>query len=147
MAFNLSSPAFTEGGPIPKDYTCDGADRTLPVAWSGIPDGTAELALIMDDPDARGFVHWVVVGLPPTATGLDGTSLPAGAREGRTGFGRAGYGGPCPPSGTHHYAITLYALSAPLSVPQTPTADQVRQAANGQTLAKATLNGTYTRSR
>jgi len=85
MAFNLSSPAFAEGGPIPKDYTCDGADQTLPVAWSGVPEGTAELALIMDDPDARGFVHWVVVGIPPTAMGIEGDgTLPAGARLGTT---------------------------------------------------------------
>ena len=117
MAFTGLSTAFSQGEAIPKQYTCDGADQALPVAWSGIPAGTAELALVMDDPDARGFVHWLVVGIPPTAAGLDGAALPAGAREGKNGFGRAGYGGPCPPSGTHHYVITLYALSAPLSLP------------------------------
>jgi Raf kinase inhibitor-like YbhB/YbcL family protein len=146
MAFSLSSPAFSEGGAIPKDYTCDGADRTLPVIWSGVPEGTAELALIMDDPDARGFVHWVVVGIPPAATGIesDGT-LPSGARLGITGFRQAAYGGPCPPSGTHHYQLTLYALSSPLSLGPTPSADEVRQAASSRTLATATLIGTYRR--
>lgn len=147
MAFTVSSSAFSEGGAIPKQYTCDGADLTLPVAWSGVPAGTAELALVLDDPDARGFVHWVVVGIPPTASGLDGGSLPAGARDGRTGFGRAGYGGPCPPSGTHHYVLTLYALSAPLSLPATPTASELQQAAASQTIATATLTGTYQRAR
>src|SRR5262249_18956339 len=67
MAFTLSSSAFSEGGAIPRQYTCDGADQTLPLSWSSVPAGTAELALVMDDPDARGFVHWVVVGIPPTA--------------------------------------------------------------------------------
>jgi Raf kinase inhibitor-like YbhB/YbcL family protein len=146
MAFNLSSPAFTEGGPIPKDYTCDGAGQTLPVAWSGVPEGTAELALIMDDPDARGFVHWVVVGIPPTAMGIEGDgTLPAGARLGMTGFRKAAYGGPCPPSGSHRYQLTLYALSSPLSLGPTPTADEVRQASSSHTLATATLNGSYRR--
>ena len=146
MAFSLSSPAFSEGGPIPKDYTCDGADRTLPVAWSGVPEGTAELALIMDDPDARGFVHWVVVGIPPSAIGIDGSdALPPGARLGTTGFRKAAYGGPCPPSGTHRYELTLYALSSPLSLGPTPTADEVRQAASSRTVATATLTGTYRR--
>ena len=146
MTFSISSPAFSAGGAIPREYTCDGADQTLPVAWSGVPAGTAELALVMDDPDAHGFVHWVVVGIPPSATGL-GVDLPAGATEGKTGFGRAGYGGPCPPSGTHHYVLTLYALSAPLTLPPTPTADQLRQAAAGQTIEAATLTGTYERAR
>jgi len=146
MAFSLSSPAFAEGGPIPKDYTCDGADQTLPVSWSGAPEGTAELALIMDDPDARGFVHWVVVGIPPTAAAIEGDgTLPPGAHLGMTGFRKAVYGGPCPPSGTHHYRLTLYALSSPLSLPPTPTADEVRQKASSRTLATAMLTGTYTR--
>jgi Raf kinase inhibitor-like YbhB/YbcL family protein len=146
MSFTLTSSAFAEGGQIPTENTCDGADQPLPIAWSGVPAGTAELALVMDDPDARGFVHWVVVGIPPTAAGLPGGVLPEGARAGRSGFGRAGYGGPCPPSGTHRYALTLYALSSPLDLVGTPTADQVRQAAAGKTLATAALSGTYTRA-
>jgi Raf kinase inhibitor-like YbhB/YbcL family protein len=147
MAFTLTSAAFTEGGPIPTENTCDGANKPIPLAWLGVPAGTAELALVMDDPDARGYVHWVVVGIPPSATGLGGDApLPAGARDGRRSGG-VGYTGPCPPSGTHHYVFTLYALSSPLSVPATPTADEVRQAAANSTLATATLSGTYTRSR
>lgn len=147
MAFQLTSTAFVEGGGIPAEHTCDGADRPVPLAWSGTPEGTAELALVMDDPDARGFVHWVVVGIPGDACALEGGRLPAGAREGRTDFGRAGYGGPCPPSGTHRYQFTLYALSEALSISGAPTADDVRAAAAGRTLAEAQLTGRYTRGR
>jgi Raf kinase inhibitor-like YbhB/YbcL family protein len=100
----------------------------------------------MDDPDARGFVHWVVVGIPPTASGLENGSLPAGALEGQTGFG-VGYGGPCPPSGTHRYEFTLYALSSPLGAGDSPTAADVRAAAAGKTLAEAQFTGTYARQR
>jgi Raf kinase inhibitor-like YbhB/YbcL family protein len=145
MTFTITSSALTEGGPIPTDYTCDGANKSVPLAWSGVPAGTAELALVMDDPDSRGYVHWVVVGIPPGATSLGGGGpLPAGARDGRR-TGGVGYTGPCPPSGTHHYVFTLYALSAPLTVPATPTADEVRQAAANSTLATSTLTGTYRR--
>jgi Raf kinase inhibitor-like YbhB/YbcL family protein len=144
MAFTLTSPAFAEGGAIPSEHSCDGGDKPIPLAWSGVPDGTAELALIMDDPDARGFVHWVVVGIPASSGGLDNGALPAGAREGQTGFG-VGYGGPCPPSGTHNYSFNLYALSAPLGAGDSPSADQVRAAAADKTLAEAHLTGTYAR--
>jgi Raf kinase inhibitor-like YbhB/YbcL family protein len=145
MAFTITSSAFTEGGPIPSEYTCDGANMSIPLAWSGVPAGTAELALVMDDPDARGYVHWVVVAIPPSATGLGGdAALPGGARDGRRSGG-VGYTGPCPPSGTHHYVFTLYALSSPLAASPTPTADEVRQAAANSTLATATVTGTYRR--
>ena len=146
MAFTLTSPAFSEGGSIPTEHSCDGGDKPIPLAWSGVPDGTAELALIMDDPDARGFVHWVVVGIPVSASGFEGGALPAGASEGRTGFG-VGYGGPCPPSGTHHYSFTLFALSSPLGAGASPSADDVRDAAADKTLAEAQLTGTYGRTR
>jgi Raf kinase inhibitor-like YbhB/YbcL family protein len=147
MPFQLTSTAFAEGADIPSEHTCDGANRPIPLEWTGAPDGTAEFALVMDDPDARGFVHWVVVGIPGSATGLEGGSLPAGAREGRGDFGRAGYGGPCPPSGSHRYQFTLYALSSPLGLSGTPTAAEVRTAAADKTLAETHLNGLYTRQR
>jgi Raf kinase inhibitor-like YbhB/YbcL family protein len=145
MSFTLTSTAFSEGGPIPNQYTCDGANRPIPLAWSGVPTGTAELALVMDDPDARGYVHWVVVAIPPGATSIGGDApLPAGAREGRRSGG-VGYTGPCPPSGIHHYVFNLYALSSPLALSGQPSADEVRQAAAGSTIATATLTGTYRR--
>ena len=144
MAFELTSTAFAEGGQIPSDYTCDGGDSPPPLAWSGAPAGTAEFALVMDDPDARGFVHWVVVDISADATAL-GASLPTGAREGRTDFGRTGYGGPCPPSGSHRYVTTLYALSASLGLSGSASAADVRRAAEGKTLATAVLTGMYQR--
>ena len=146
MSFALTSPAFSDGGAIPSEHSCDGGDQPIPLEWSGVPDGTAELALIMDDPDARGFVHWVVVGIPPSAAGGEGGALPARAHEGSTGFG-VGYGGPCPPSGTHNYSFTLIALSSPLGVSGSPSAHDVRTAAADKTLAEAHLTGTYARQR
>ena len=145
MDFILSSTAFDEGGEIPARHTCDGEDVPLPFNWSGMPEGTAELALMVDDPDARGFVHWLVVGIPAEASEIGEAGLPGGAREGRTNFGRTGYGGPCPPSGSHRYTATLYALSAPLDLTADPTADEVRSAATGKILAEARLNGRYAR--
>ncbi len=147
MAFELISAAFTEGGDIPTEHTCDGADRPIPLAWTGTPAGTAEFALVMDDPDARGFVHWVVTGIPAEALGTDGDALPPGVREGRNGYGRVGYGGPCPPSGTHRYQFTLYALSEPLNLTGVPAADGLRRAAASMTLGEARLTGKYARQR
>jgi len=146
MTLQLTSLAFAEGGAIPSDYTCDGQNRQLPVQWSGAPAGTAEFALLMDDPDARGFVHWVVTAIPAGTTAL-ADHLPAGAAAGRNDFGRIGYGGPCPPSGTHRYVLTLYALSSPLGLTSAPTAPAVRSAAAHKTLATAVLRGTYRRAR
>jgi len=137
MTLSITSSAFSQGAPIPRDYTCDGANKQLPVAWSGAPDGTAELALTMDDPDANGYVHWVVTGIPAEASSIEG-QLPAGATSGQP------YRGPCPPSGTHRYVLTIYALSAPLGAPAS-TAAQVKGAAADKTLATATLTGTYRR--
>ncbi len=102
----LSSGAFNHGQPIPSLYTCDGQNISPPLTWSGVPDGTKSLALIADDPDAPAgtFVHWVVYSIPPSATGLQGgfttdPRTPDGTQQGKTGFGRTGCGGPCPPSG------------------------------------------------
>ena len=145
MTFSVRSSAFDDGAPIPSAYTCDGANQQLPMSWSDVPPQTAELALVMDDPDAGGFVHWVVVGIPADATALV-DRLPRGAIAGRNGFGGSGYGGPCPPSGTHHYRITVYALAAPLGLGASATANQVRAAAASKTIAGATLTGTYRRS-
>lgn len=145
MPFSLASPAFEEGGSIPSDHTCDGSNLPIPLAWSGTPEGTAELALIMDDPDANGFVHWVVVGIPPATIEFPDGAIAAGSVEGQSGFGRTGYGGPCPPSGTHRYEFTLFALSSPLALSRAATAAQVRSAAAGKTIAEAHLTGRYSR--
>jgi Raf kinase inhibitor-like YbhB/YbcL family protein len=98
----------------------------------------------MDDTDANGFVHWVVVGIPGDETALS-NPLPDGAVAGLNGKGTTGYTPPCPPSGTHHYVITVYALSSSLGLGASATADQVRSAAANKTLAIGTLTGTYAR--
>jgi Raf kinase inhibitor-like YbhB/YbcL family protein len=138
----LTSSDFADGDEIPREFACDGADEQPVFVWSGVPQGTAELALVMHDPDAGGFVHWVVAGIPPDATELSG-ELPAGARHGVNDFGASRYDGPCPASGTHTYLFTLLAVSAPLDVGDTPTARAVRQAAQDVTIARAELRGMY----
>ena len=147
MRFTLTSTAFSEGGSIPRIHTCDGDDVSPPLAWSGAPDGTASLALIVDDPDAGGFVHWVAHAIDPVAGSLpEGVSgVAGGLAEGRNGFGDVGYGGPCPPSGTHRYAFRLLALDVAPTLTDAPTADAVRAAAASHTVGEATLTGTYRR--
>jgi hypothetical protein len=146
--FQLKSPDVDEGGTIPRKFTCDGEDVSPALEWAGAPDRTAALALIVDDPDARGFVHWIVLDMSGSASGglPEGVSpSPDAPRQGRNDFGRIGYGGPCPPSGTHRYVFTLYALDAPLSLPGTPGAADVRAAIEGHVLAEAQLTARYTR--
>lgn len=145
--FVLSSPSFAEGGAIPARHSCDGADVSPALAWQGAPQGTVSLALIVDDPDARGFIHWVIYDIPGASAGslAEGLTPTAVAPQGRNDFGRAGYGGPCPPSGTHHYRFTLWALSSRLSLSGTPSGAQVRTALTTKILAQTYLTGTYTR--
>lgn len=118
-AIRVHSPAFASGGRIPVRYTCRGSGVPPPLAWTGLPAGTASVALVVDDPDAPGgtYTHWVVFNLPPTASGLAGARLPAGAAQARNSSGQAGYIGPCPPSGTHHYRFTVYAERSRLALP------------------------------
>jgi Raf kinase inhibitor-like YbhB/YbcL family protein len=109
----VSSAAFAAGGVIPRRYSCAGQDVSPPLAWSGVPAGTAEVALVVDDPDApRGtFVHWVVTGLDPDLGRLAEGRVPAGARQLPNSAGKAAWSGPCPPGGAaHHYRFTVYAL-------------------------------------
>jgi Raf kinase inhibitor-like YbhB/YbcL family protein len=151
--FTLSSPAFTPGAAIPAKYTCQGEDLSPQLVWGGVPQGTASLALIVDDPDAPvgTWVHWVVYNLPADSTGLaEGASqanassfnLPAGSVQGKTSFGRADYGGPCPPSGLHHYSFRLYALDGTLADAGLDKAALLK-AIEGRVLAQVELIGTY----
>lgn len=107
----MRSPAFGAGAAIPARFTCHGIDTPVPLTWTGVPHNAASVALVLDDPDAPGgtFTHWVVFNLPPSAGGIAGGNLPAGAAEARNSNGHAAYYGPCPPSGTHHYRFTVYA--------------------------------------
>ena len=154
MALALTSSAFAHEGAIPKLYTCQGKDISPPLSWSGLPNGTKSVALIVDDPDAPDpkaprmtWVHWVLYDLPGSASGLaEGAArggLPQGTREGRNDWKRTGWGGPCPPTGRHRYFFKLYALDAPLGDLGEPTKAKLEQAMAGHVLAKAELVGTY----
>ncbi|MFS8866707.1 YbhB/YbcL family Raf kinase inhibitor-like protein [Synechococcus sp. H65.1] len=150
MTLQLASSAFAPSEPIPSRYTCEGEDLSPPLTWSGAPVGTQSFALIMDDPDApRGtFVHWVVYNLPASVTSLpegirSDSDLPQGAVHGQNSWGRNSYGGPCPPSGTHRYFFTLYALDSQLALAPGATKEALLQAMEGHILAQAQLMGTY----
>jgi Raf kinase inhibitor-like YbhB/YbcL family protein len=149
----LTSPAFEPNGLIPPKYTCDGQDLSPPLAWHTVPETAQSLVLICDDPDApRGtFVHWVMYNLPTSLMALPegiplGLSLEQGGLQGKNDFGKIGYGGPCPPSGTHRYYFTLYALDQPLALNSGATKQQVLQAISGHELAKTQLMGRYHRT-
>jgi len=137
----VSSPAFAPGGRIPARFTCSGAGDRPALRFGGVPSNAKELALIVIDPDAGGFVHWTVYGLAPGVRGIASTGLPAGARQGRNSTGGAGWTPPCPPSGTHHYHFTVYALSAPTGA--TSVSDAF-DAIERTTVATGTLTGLVT---
>jgi Raf kinase inhibitor-like YbhB/YbcL family protein len=156
MAFTISSSAFAPNGNIPSKYTCEGADTSPPLEWSGAPSGTRSLALIVDDPDApdpakpqRVYVHWVVYNIPPTisklAEGAAKGGLPPGASQGRNDWGKQTYGGPCPPIGRHRYFFKLYALDTLLEL-KNPTKSQLEAAMKGHSLEQAQVVGTYQKS-
>ena len=148
VAFTLISTAFEPDQPIPARYTCAGQDISPQLAWNEPPDGTKGFALIMDDPDANGWVHWVLYNLPADARSLaesipSDANLPDGSRHGLNSWNKIQYGGPCPPSGTHHYVFKLYALDAALDLPAGATTQQLQQVMQGHILAQAELIGTY----
>jgi Raf kinase inhibitor-like YbhB/YbcL family protein len=147
-SFSLSSTAFTDGGPIPKRFTCDGEDVSPDLTWSGAPDGTQALALIVTDPDARDFVHWLVYDMTGTPSGglpVAVSSSPDAPPQGTNAFGRPGYGGPCPPSGVHHYRFALYALDQPLELTGAPRIGELQAAMSGHVTGEASITGTYHR--
>lgn len=139
----LTSSAFADGGAIPKDNTCQGAGTSPELSWAGAPSGTAAFALVVNDPDAPvagGFTHWVLYSIPAGTS-----SIPAGGSAGSPGLNGAGKPGwvpPCPPSGTHRYVFTLYALPTVTAFAETPTKAQV-EALGKDALATTTLTGTY----
>lgn len=157
MGLSLTSTAFKEGAPIPVKHTCDGADLSPPLAWSGVPAGAVTLALIADDPDAPGrtWVHWVLYNLPASLGGLpenvskvEAPKDLSGAIQGRNDSDELGYGGPCPPLGpAHRYFFKLYALAKPLGLKPGATKEDVERAMGGKVLATAQLIGKYGRQR
>jgi hypothetical protein len=152
MNITVTSSAFTQGGSIPSKYTCGGQNISPPLEWTAPPAKTMSYALIADDPDApRGtFTHWVVYNIPNTQTTLSESvppsqSLQNGALHGRNDFGRSGYGGPCPPSGTHRYRFKVYALDTVLSLKAGASASELERAMDGHLLAQGELMGKYSR--
>jgi Raf kinase inhibitor-like YbhB/YbcL family protein len=142
----LSSLAFGDRELMPRKFSCDGSEVSPPLSWSGAPEGTRAFALIVEDPDAGGFVHWVVAGIPAESQRLDeGATGSEELTEGRNSFGKAGWGGPCPPSGEHRYVFTLYALSEQPPVQKGFDASALREAMSGKILAQGELIGRYAR--
>jgi Raf kinase inhibitor-like YbhB/YbcL family protein len=152
MAIQLTSDAFSDGSMIPKRFTCDGEDLSPPLSWSGLPTETESLTLICDDPDAPvgTWDHWVLFNIPALANGLP-ENVPAkatlddGGVHGNNSWGRLGYGGPCPPGGTHRYFFKLYALDIALNLKTGATKSQVANAMEGHILDRGQLMGKYKR--
>jgi Raf kinase inhibitor-like YbhB/YbcL family protein len=152
MAIKITSSAFKDGGMIPVLYTCDGKDISPPLTWENIPKGTQSIALICDDPDAPmgTWVHWVLFNLPADIRGLT-ENIPAddilqnGARHGKNDFRNLGYGGPCPPSGTHRYYFKIYALDKVIDLSAGTTKPRVLKEMDGHVLAEGQLMGRYKR--
>lgn len=152
MEFTILSDAFKDGGLIPKKYTCDGPDVSPPLTWKGEPAGVKSFALIVDDPDAPmgTWVHWVIFNIPSSVKGLKegiphDERLPDGTMQGKNDFNKIGYGGPCPPGGTHRYFFKLYAVDTVLSISGGVTKDKLLSALNGHIMAETRLIGRYSR--
>jgi len=139
----VTAPAFGEGQPIPREYTCRGSGGSPELAWRGVPDGARSLALVVSDPDAPGgtFVHWVLYGLPPKDGGLEAGHPPAGAREAANSGGKNGWYAPCPPSGTHRYRFTVYALGDEVRGQST---QEILDGIGSRAVARGTLTGLVT---
>lgn len=156
MSFSITSVAFNTGQEIPARYTCDDKDISPPLQWTGLPEGTQSLVLIVDDPDAPDpaapkmtWVHWILYNLPTDSSGLpealQDDALPSGTLQGINSWNRIGYGGPCPPIGRHRYFFKLYALDSTLTDLDSPDNDKLLESMQGHVLAKTELMGTYQR--
>ena len=152
MVIQLTSSAFADGSMIPSEYTCDGRDISPPLAWAGAPEGTAALALICDDPDAPAgtWVHWVLYDLPASTESLPAAVPPDrvlsdGGKQGTNSYRRMGYGGPCPPSGTHRYYLKMYALDSEVGLKPGATKEDLLEAMEGHILGQGQLMGRYKR--
>jgi len=152
MSFELTSPAFSQGEPIPEKYSCKGEDISPPLAWGDPPQGTQSFVLIVDDPDAPvgTWDHWILFNIPANTRGLEENLPIIGANQGSILVGnnswkRTDYGGPCPPSGTHRYFFKLYAVDTTLSLQSGASKGQVLEALDGHILAQAELLGTFSR--
>lgn len=147
-ALTIASTAFANGETIPDQFGCRGDNISPPLTFTGAPKQSASMALIMHDPDAPGgdFLHWSLWNISPDLTSLPAGEVPTGAVQGKTSFGLAAYGGPCPPSGTHRYIFELYALDDELSLQQGTDESNLRHEINEHLIASATLTGLYSAS-
>ena len=154
MNWSLNSNSFSEGGTIPEIFTCVGENISPALSWTPPPEGTSELVLIMDDPDAPGgtWTHWILYSIPTETSSLPANippdislASPPGAKQGVTSFRRPGYGGPCPPSGRHRYFFKLYALDTKLSLPPGATLQAVLDAMDGHVVANTQLMGLFSK--
>lgn len=141
----LTSPAFSRGDPLPRHFAKEHGNKSPPLCFQDVPKPAKSIALIVNDPDApRGtFTHWVLFNVPPETSELLENQIPAGAVSGRNDYGDVGYGGPRPPSGTHHYFFQAYALDTWLKLSPGATAKEVEQAMETHVLENAELMGTY----
>jgi Raf kinase inhibitor-like YbhB/YbcL family protein len=146
-SIRLTSSAFADGATIPKQFTCSGKEISPPLQIRDLPEGTDELALIVDDPDADGFVHWSVIGIEPETSAFKTDSVPAGAVQTQNSSGKPEYAGPCPPEGDdpHRYDFTIYSLDETLDLGADASPDDVRGAIDGHALAKGVLTGKFGR--
>ena len=139
---------FSDGAAIPIRYSCDGDNVSPALTWSGVPAGTASLALVVDDPDAPGgtYVHWVLFAVPPSVTSLAEGAVAAGARQARNSAGHSRYDGPCPPRGKpHHYRFKVYALSEQLSAENGADTGDVLRSIEKAAIARGQVTGTFAR--
>ena len=143
----ITSPVFSQNSPISSKYTCDGENISPPLQFSDVPDEAKSLVLICDDPDAPGrvFVHWTLWNIDPKTNEIGEGKVPSGATQGVTDFGQVGWGGPCPPSGTHRYFFKLYALDTTFEIPYQAKKEDIEKAMKGHVLAQAELVGKYTK--
>ncbi len=146
----LTSVAFKDGQSIPSPYTCDGVNISPPLEWNGVPKTATTVAIVADDPDAPAgtFVHWLLYNLPADNIGLvenvpTSENLKAGGFQGKNDFGKIGYGGPCPPSGTHRYFFKIYALDGDLPLKAGATKAELIKAMEGHIVLQGQLMGTY----
>ena len=143
----VTSSAFRDGGKIPAKYTCDGSNVSPPLRIESLPKAAKSLVLIADDPDAPGktWIHWLVWNIDPKTIEIREGSVPINAVEGTSDFGKAAYGGPCPPSGSHRYYFKVYALDTTLLLPSSAKKEALEKAMVGHVLTKGSLMGTYAR--
>ena len=143
----ITSSVFTHNSKILSKYTCDEENVNPPLQFLDVPKNAKSLVLIVDDPDApsKTWVHWAVYNIDPKTTKVDENSIPQDSIKGMTDFGKPGYGGPCPPSGSHRYFFKLYALDNILDLPQNATKQMVEEKMEGHILEKAELIGLYSR--